>query len=130
MFVRKFGLKEPDEVSLHTYAEAGRLDSLTIYSGDNDAVLRGTRLDQVATVEVAGIAFRPGTLARANQHDELKLATQDFVATSKLQAGEAGGGREPLGDCPGAGLGVFGPQPPPKTAARTERRAHEEADRP
>ena len=55
MFIQKFGLRDPDEISLHTYAEAGRLDSLTIFAGDSDAVLRGTRLDQVASLEFEGL---------------------------------------------------------------------------
>jgi len=88
MYINKFGLHEPDEISLHTFAEAGRLDSLTIYAGDSDAVLKGTRLDQVASVELNGINFQPGALSRANQHDELKLATQDSSVKVKLEVGQ------------------------------------------
>ena len=89
MYINKFGLHEPDEISLHTFAEAGRLDSLTIYAGDSDAVLKGTRLDQVASVELDGINFQPGALSRANQHDELKLATQDSSVKVKLEVGQS-----------------------------------------
>jgi len=89
MYINKFGLHEPDEISLHTFAEAGRLDSLTIYAGDSDAVLKGTRLDQVASVELNGINFQPGALSRANQHDELKLATQDSSVKVKLEVGQS-----------------------------------------
>jgi hypothetical protein len=88
MFIQKFGLRDLDEISLHTYSEAGRLDSLTIYAGDSDAVLRGTRLDQVASLEFEGLLFRPAGLSRSNQQDELKLSTQDASAKSKLQAGQ------------------------------------------
>ena len=31
MLVKKFGLHEVDEIPLHTYAEAGRLDSFGIH---------------------------------------------------------------------------------------------------
>ncbi len=89
MMIHKFGLRDADEVSLHTFSEAGRLDSLTVYAGDTDAVLKGTRLDQVATVEAADLAFRPNGLSRAMQHDELKLMTQDAAARAKLLAGAA-----------------------------------------
>ncbi len=34
MVIRKFGLQEADELPLHTYAEAGRLDSFSIHAGD------------------------------------------------------------------------------------------------
>ena len=87
--VKKFGLREADEIPLHTYAEAGRLDSFSLNAGDLDGILRGTRLDQVAKVEVNGIGFAPESLTRANQHDELKLGTTDSVAAAKFQPGAA-----------------------------------------
>jgi hypothetical protein len=89
ILVKQFGVQEADEIALHTYAEAGRLDSFSINSGDLAGVLRGTRLDQVEKLEVNGFNFKPGGLARANQHDELKLTTADAAAAAKLTAGEA-----------------------------------------
>jgi hypothetical protein len=47
MLIHKFGVREPDEIPLHTYAEAARLDSFAIHEGDVDAILKGTRLDEV-----------------------------------------------------------------------------------
>lgn len=85
MQIKKFGLHEVDEIPLHTYAEAGRLDSFSIHAGDSDGVLKGTRLDQVASLDVNGIRFTPGSLTRANQQDELKLSGDD-AAKTKLHA--------------------------------------------
>lgn len=96
--IQKFGLRDPDEVSLHTYSEAARLDSATIYAGDSDAVLRGTRLDQVASLEFAGFSFRPNGLSRANQQDELKLKAQDVSVKTTLQAGQSAVARVTLND--------------------------------
>jgi hypothetical protein len=89
VLVKKFGLRDPDEIVLHTYYEAGRLDSFSINAGDLDGILRGTRLDQVAKIDVNGVIFEPGNVLRANQHDELKLSTSDSSAAAKLQAGAA-----------------------------------------
>ena len=89
MLIKKFGLAEIDEVPLHTYAEAGRLDSFSIHAGDVDGLLKGTRLDQVASLEVNGVRFSPDGLTRANQQDELKLNTQDAAARAKFHAGDA-----------------------------------------
>jgi len=89
MLVKKFGLREADEIPLHTYAEAGRLDSFGIHAGDADGVLKGTRLDQVDNLEVNGLRFVPDTLTRANQQDELKLTTHDATASTKLHPGDA-----------------------------------------
>jgi len=89
MLVSKFGLREPDEVPLHTYAEAGRLDGFTIHAGDADGILRGTRLDQVTALDVNGISFVPGNLTRANQQDELRVGTPGSAAVTKFKPGEA-----------------------------------------
>ncbi|HEX6823161.1 MAG TPA: hypothetical protein VF123_13975 [Candidatus Sulfotelmatobacter sp.] len=87
--VKKFGLPEIDEVPLHTYAEAGRLDTFSIHAGDGDGLLKGTRLDQVESLDVNGIRFTPGALTRANQQDELKLTTADADAKTKLHPGDS-----------------------------------------
>jgi len=87
--IKKFGLHEADEIPLHTYAEAARLDSFGIHAGDSEGILRGTRLDQVASLELNGSQFAPGPLTRANQQDELKLATTDATVKAKLQSAES-----------------------------------------
>lgn len=87
--IEKFGLHEADEVPLHTYAEAGRLDSFSIHAGDADGMLKGTRLDQVESIDVNGIRFAPNSLTRANQQDELKLTSKDADVKTKLHAGDS-----------------------------------------
>ncbi len=89
MLIRKFGLKELDEIPLHTYAEAGRLDSFTIHAGDADGVLKGTRLDHVESLAVDGLRFNPETVTRAHQQDELKMLSTDATAKTKLHPGDS-----------------------------------------
>jgi hypothetical protein len=89
MLIKKFGMRDADEIPLHTYAEAGRLDSFSIHAGDADGVLKGTRLDQVDSLEVDGLRFIPQTLTRAHQQDELKLTTTDAAAKMKLHPGDS-----------------------------------------
>ena len=89
MQIKKFGLREVDEIPLHTYAEAARLDSFAIHAGDADGLLKGTRLDQVASLEFGGLHFAPESLSRANQQDELRLTTPDADAKSKLHSGDS-----------------------------------------
>ena len=130
MFVNKYGLREPDEISLHTFAEAGRLDSLTIYAGDSDAVLKGTRLDQVESVELAGIVFHPGTVSRANQHDELKLTTQDSSAKTRLEAGQISTARVTLKDSRTLDLNVTVSVPRPRLTLLSKSVQLEDTDPP
>ena len=89
MQIKKFGLHEVDEIPLHTYAEAARLDKFGVHSGDTDGLLKGTRLDQVASLEISGIEFKPDALTRANQQDELKVTTTDVTAKTKLRPGDS-----------------------------------------
>ncbi|HLV87618.1 MAG TPA: hypothetical protein VKV39_11610 [Candidatus Sulfotelmatobacter sp.] len=88
MSIKKYGLREADEIPLHTYAEAARLDSFTIHAGDLEGVLKGTRLDQVSALELHGLHFAPESLARANQQDELKLTSHDTADNSNLHPGD------------------------------------------
>jgi hypothetical protein len=75
MVVKKHGLAQPDEVPLQAYAEAGHLDALVIHAGDHQGMLKGTRLDEVAGLDVNGIHFAPAGLRRAQQKDELIVST-------------------------------------------------------
>lgn len=88
MEIKKFGLHDVDQIPLHTYAEAGRLDSFGIHAGDATGLLKGTRLDQVESLEVNGLRFTPDVLARANQQDELTLKTADPAAKTHLHGGD------------------------------------------
>jgi hypothetical protein len=87
MVIKKFGLHDADEVPLHTYAEAGGLDSFGVHAGDADGILKGTRLDQVSSLELDGLQFTPDSLTRVNQQDELKLTSHDTAAIAKLAPG-------------------------------------------
>ena len=103
ILIKQFGRPEPDEIPLHTYAEAARLDAFTIHAGDDQAVLKGTRLDQVTSVEVNGVHFTAGTLTRANQQDELNLISHDASAKTgksptEMAAGDPIVARVTLGD--------------------------------
>jgi hypothetical protein len=88
MTLKQFGLQDADEIPLHTYAEAARLDAFSLHAGDADGVLKGTRLDQVTGLEVSGLHFSADVLTRSHQQDELKLVTHDAAANAKLPAGE------------------------------------------
>lgn len=87
--VKKYGSHHADdEISLHTFAEAGSLDTLSLHAGDTEGILKGTRLDQVMDVELKGIHFAPAALSRANQKDELKIVTKDAGVAGVLKPGD------------------------------------------
>jgi hypothetical protein len=88
--VKQVGLEKPDQVPLHTYAEAGHLGSLVVYAGDHLGVLKGTRLDEVASMTIDGAAFSPAAaLTHNGSEDSLLLKGPDstsFKQDDKLVA--------------------------------------------
>lgn len=95
--ISQFGLTTPDELQLQAYSEAAHLASFTVYAGDKHGVLHGTRLDEVASLDLSGVRFTPGNLSRADEQDQLQMsaaatpatpssATPDFHPEQKLTA--------------------------------------------
>lgn len=82
--VKQYGAKQSDIVSLKSYSEAARLDVFDVHAGDSAGTLRGTRLDEVAALELNGIHFAPGDLSRSNQQDELKMSASSAGSAQKL----------------------------------------------
>ncbi|MEA2542394.1 MAG: hypothetical protein QOH35_3760 [Acidobacteriaceae bacterium] len=79
--VKQVGLEKPDQVPLHTYSEAGHLGSLVVYAGDHLGVLKGTRLDEVASMTIDGAAFSPAApLTHHGSEDSLLLKGPDSTS--------------------------------------------------
>ncbi len=74
MEIHQFGLDEPDKLPLKAYAEAASLDRLTLSAGDDEAVLKGNRLDEVAKAELDGIKLTPAALSRVQDFDQLAMS--------------------------------------------------------
>ncbi len=83
--VYQYGLRKPDRIEMTAYAVAASLEGLTLNAGDAEALLKGTRLDEVAKASLAGIALRPSALGRAGNLDQLVLKAAQ--STSSLEPG-------------------------------------------
>ena len=88
MLVKQHGSGKPDEIQLRSYSEAAHLDKFLINAGDAHGALVGTRLDEVAGLELNAIRFAPGELSRAEGKDELRLSTAKDAPV--LHAGDKG----------------------------------------
>jgi hypothetical protein len=88
MTIQQFGAIAPDQIDLHAYTEAAKLDAFKISAGDRQGILTGTRLDQVDGFELKGVRFEPAKLARAGQQDELCLAATQAAPSAAMTAGE------------------------------------------
>ena len=114
MRINRFGLTETDEVKLHTYSEAARLESFTIDAGDRQGVLKGRRLDEVGSLEVGSIRFVPGELKRVNNEDELNVSASDGVDVGELRSGTTHTAHVALKDGRGLDVAVTVQPPRPK----------------
>ncbi len=83
--IHQFGLNEPDRLTLTSYSEAASLDRLVLSAGDMQAVLTGTRLDEVAKASLNGITWSPAVLSRVEDSD--RLAMNADGSTSGLEPG-------------------------------------------
>jgi hypothetical protein len=83
--IHQYGLAKPDEIPLKAYAEAAAIDHLSLNAGDKVALLKGKRLDEVESADLAGITFSPSALNRVEDFDQLELTATG--ATTTLQPG-------------------------------------------
>jgi len=79
--IRQYGLAKPGEIPLKAYAEAAAIEHLTLSAGDKVAVLKGKRLDEVNSADLAGITFTPTALNRVQDFDQLELSATGITDT-------------------------------------------------
>ncbi|MDE2295172.1 MAG: hypothetical protein KGL36_06890 [Gammaproteobacteria bacterium] len=85
LLVREYGAKAPRPVPLTAFAAAGRLDGFSYHAGDAVGTLRGSRLDEVSGLELAGVRFAPQTLSTGQHGDDLTLSVVNPGAASAVQ---------------------------------------------
>jgi hypothetical protein len=78
--IHQYGLDKPDTVTLNAYAEAASLERLSLSAGDTEAVLTGTRLDEVAKASLEGVSWLPGSLSRVQDVDHLAMTADKPTA--------------------------------------------------
>jgi hypothetical protein len=83
--IHEYGVSDPDTLTLTSYAEAASLDRLALSAGDTEAVLTGTRLDEVAKASLNGITWSPAKLRRVEDADRLTMNADS--PTSGLEPG-------------------------------------------
>src|SRR5580692_11407240 len=85
LLVTQYGSNQPDPIPLHTFADAGRIDGFAIHSGDIIGILKGNRLDEVASLTFKGNIFVPGELTSKHGIDELPMVAQDPQSVMALK---------------------------------------------
>jgi len=90
LLIQQFGRADPATLRVATFADAGRLDTFTMYAGDTTAVINGARLDQVERVTFKGLDFAPGELTSKAGIDSLSVSALNADAAAALNAGDSG----------------------------------------
>jgi hypothetical protein len=71
--IYQYGVEKPEAMAMMAFADAASLDRLTLSAGDPVALLKGTRLDEVAKADLDGIVLTPSTLSRVEDRDQLLM---------------------------------------------------------
>lgn len=77
LVISQSGAPAPQSLALRTFAEASRIERLTLHAGDSAGVLTGARLDTVARVSLNGVAFTLGKLSTQRGSDSLPVTADD-----------------------------------------------------
>jgi len=85
--VFQYGLVKPDRIQMIAYDAAASLENLTLNAGDSEALLKGTRLDEVARARLHGIVLTPATLTHVEDLDQLTMKAER--STAGLEPGKS-----------------------------------------
>jgi hypothetical protein len=86
LLVHQYGLAQPETVTLQSFAKAAKLKSFTLHAGDEEGELTGSRLNEVATLEVNDVKF---TAEKLNSGGALVMKAIDPEEYKTLVAGSS-----------------------------------------
>jgi hypothetical protein len=85
LLVTQYGATQPEPITIHTFSDAGHFDGFTLHAGDIAGVLKGSRLDEVASLTLKNAVFVPGELSTQHGVDELPMVAQDTQAVAAFK---------------------------------------------
>ena len=85
LLVGEYGSPQPQPIGVQGFAEAGRFDGFEIPCRRCPGMLKGSRLDEVASLSIKSVVFTPGELSSRRAIDELPMVAQDAAAAGELK---------------------------------------------
>jgi hypothetical protein len=85
LLVKQYGVPDPQPVNLRLFAEAGRFDGFAIHAGETEGLLKGSRLDEVASISFKNVAFEPAEPSPLANGDELRMVAKEPAAAMALK---------------------------------------------
>ncbi len=86
LLIEQSGIQQAQPVPIQVFSNASRLDGFTLHAGDSQGLLKGSRLDEVASLAIGAVTFVPGELATQRGKDELPMVAQDAQAAAALKS--------------------------------------------
>ena len=77
LMITQFGVKDPQPIAIKAFSEAGRFEGFSTHAGDTQGLLKGSRLDEVASLSIGSVVFTPGDLSTRIGADELPMVMED-----------------------------------------------------
>jgi len=87
LLVTQYGAQNPEPVTIRTFADVGHFDAFSLHAGDIIGILKGGRLDQVASLTLKNAIFVPGELSTQHGVDELPMVAQDAQTVAAFKPG-------------------------------------------
>ena len=98
LLVSQYGATQPQPIALRAFSDAGRFDGFTVHAGDSQGILRGSRLDDVASLTFRGVVFGPAKLSSSKSGDQLVMSAKDTAAAAALTSQDSGKAQVALSD--------------------------------
>ena len=124
LLVHQYGLTQPETVTLQAFAKPAKLHSFVLHAGDSEGVLKGSRLEEVASLELKGVAF---AVERSDANGVLTMEATNQKDYKTLAAGRAEGRvRLKDGRMLAVAATIEAPRPRVKLLAKSVEPAHRE----
>ncbi len=91
LLVAHFGADEVQPLELRAFPEAGHLDSFSVYEGEAQGTLKGSRLEHVASLVLKGIEFVPAKLTSGQDNDALLMTVKPMAQDAGTDGTQATG---------------------------------------
>jgi hypothetical protein len=114
LLIAQYGRSQAQSIPLKAFSDAGHFDGFAIRAGDVQGILKGSRLDEVASLSIGNVVFAPGELSTRHGVDELPMIAQDTQGASTLKADHASAAKITLTDGRVLRVPVSVDPPPPR----------------
>jgi hypothetical protein len=87
LMVTQFGATQAQAIPIRAFSAVGRFEGFNIHAGESQGILKGSRLDEVASLTIGKLVFVPGELSTRGSSEDLLMVAQDAQAIGDLKRG-------------------------------------------